>query len=137
MSSVCQAACLPERMVLGLVLCIAKKYQLPVMDTEGFHLAYTDPMEHGSFILWNKRCILWVDRFYIAYAAHDKPVSYIYLTRHHLYEERNALANTKDRGRFRHRTAEFRQFFEDAYAFMIEYETEIWVSPEYIRNPAT
>ena len=104
------------------------------MVTVSFRLAYIDPMEHESYILRNKRCILWVDRFYIAYATHDKPARYFYLTRHHLYEERNALVNTKDRGRFRHHTIKFHRFFEDGYAFMIEHRTEIWVLPEFIRN---
>ena len=116
--------------VYELAKAVAVKYGLrkpdyAVLRKEMFGM-YPQPV-----ILDSPNGRLWVDRFYIAWQSGDNAeVRYVYVTRHHILEERSSYRIAAKRGDARHSMPEeIARQFRIIGKKMLATGTEIWIDP--------
>ncbi len=125
-----EIASLNSLQVYNLAKEVAEKYGLrrpdyAVLRKEMFG-KYPQPV-----ILDSHNGRLWVDRFYVAYQLGGcAEVKYVYVTRHHILEERSAYRVSSKRGDAKHTMPEeIARQFRIISKKMLASGTEIWVDP--------
>ena len=125
-----EIASLNSLQVYKLAKAVAEKYGLrkpdyAVLREEMFGM-YPQPV-----ILDSHSGRLWVDRFYVAYQLDGcAEVKYVYVTRHHILEERSAYRVSAKRGDAKHTLPEeIARQFRIISKKMRGSGTEIWIDP--------
>ncbi len=90
--------CLCCGQILRIADYVADQFDLPRVDHSKFRREYGEAFPQPFHCKRGKR-VMWVDKYYVAYALDDGVLHYVYNTRVHICEEhRNWLVTSKERG---------------------------------------